>query len=152
MVRTVSRWGFLLSLALLFACVEPGNDDDSADDDDSSDDDDAADDDDGIPLGPSGTVVGTLFDIETDEPIQATVHEHASDPINAVESTPVGYFELYPQSFADGQTTEFFAYSPSGDYVDLFVALTRDAYLRAGHGLELFMEPSLGWHETHVTL
>jgi hypothetical protein len=148
----------VLALGVLLGC--PAADDDDppfADDDDSSpdDDDDTVgddDDDDGIPLGPAGSVVGTLFDIETDQPLQLTVHEHNSDPFNAVQSNTAGYFELYPQVFETDLTTEFFAYDPAGNYVDLFVAMTRGSYLRAGRGLDLFAQPSEGWETTHQKL
>lgn len=162
MARIPLQFWLVLSLSLAFGCSDlddPVTDDDdtaTGDDDDSGagDDDDTQsdDDDDSTPIGPPGSVVGTVFDSTTSEPISATVHEHQSDPLNAVGTTPEGEFVLYPQSFGAGETTEFFAYDEGGAYVESFVAMTEDAYVLAGQPLEVGLEPWLGWEETHLEL
>ena len=161
MSRTLQFW-LLLSLSLTFGCSggpdDPVTDDDDtapADDDDTAtadDDDTLSDDDDSTPIGPPGSVVATVFDSTTSEPIPATIHEHQSDPINAVGASAVGEFVLYPQTFGGEATTQFFAYDTLGDYVELFVAMTEDAYLLAGQPLELGLSPWSDWEDTHLEL
>ena len=157
-------WRHLYALALLclaLGCVSdrgtfspPDDDDDDAtsdDDDTTSDDDDTTgDDDDTTLLGPPGSIVGAVVDGASSEPFLATVHEHQSDPVNAVGTNSEGEFVLYPEVFGDGETTEFFAYDTAGNYIETFVALTRDAYLKGGRPLEVIAEAATGWAEEHL--
>lgn len=162
MDRSCRQFGSLLLLTLVLGCVDSGqgsfatDDDDVSDDDDTtSDDDDSVipgDDDDTTLLGPPGSVIGSVVDITTSQPIEVIVHEHQSEPINTVETNSEGEFVFYPEVFGDGVTTEFFAYDAAGEYVEVFVALTRDAYLQGGKPLELQAEPAAGWAEAHQEL
>jgi hypothetical protein len=139
----------LLASLILLACPSGGSfgtpDDD---DDDLVDDDDPVDDDDSSPLGPEGSIRGSVIDVSTGElRIDVPVTELDSDPPNAANTgAEDGFFVLEPVSWSPAQL-----WAGGEGYMEAGVVVTEETYLGVGRPLEMQSWPrqdAIDWIES----